>query len=340
MERRLATLQKVLNIEPIEGADMIVKATIRGWSCVTQKTNDFKPGDLVAYFEIDSFFPVIEKFEFLRKSSYKKLADGSEGFRLKTIKLKGVISQGLILPLLEVSEFLPTDFVVEEDADITEFIGITKWDPAIPTELSGTAKGNFPGFIPKTDEERVENSLKTIKKNEGISCTSSSKIDGSSFTGYLNQDIFGICSRNYELEESDGNAFFHTAKELKLEEKLRELGKNIALQGELYGEGIQGNKLMILGKKLAFFNAYDIDAKRHLLPGEFIELMKKLDLPIAEVLDGDFKLVSDIEVLRAKANHNYKSGKLAEGIVIRANELINGQRFSFKVINPLFLVKE
>lgn len=340
MERKLASIAKIVNIEPIEGADVIVKATVRGWDLVTQKSNDFKPGDLVCYFEIDSLLPVTEKFEFLRKSSYRKMSDGTEGFRLKTIKLRGQISQGLILPLSEVTDQLPEGFVIEEDADLTEILNVTKWDPAIPVELSGTAKGNFPSWIPKTDEERAENMLKTIAQNEGISCTVCSKIEGSSFTGFLNEDVFGVCSRNFELEESDGNTMFKVARELKLEEKLRTLGTNMSLQGEIYGEGIQGNKLKIKGQKIMFFNAYNIDRKEYLHPEYFLELMKAMDLEVATVLDRDFKLVSDIDLLRAKANHNYPNAGLAEGIVIRSNAPIKGgQRLSFKVINQQYLLK-
>jgi len=340
MERKLASVARIVSIEPIEGADMIVKATVKGWSLVTQKSNDFKPGDLVTYFEIDSFLPVREEFEFLRKSSYKKMTDGSEGFRLKTIRLRGTISQGLILPLQEIAKMLPEGTVLEEDTDLTELLGITKWDPALPVELSGTAKGRFPSFIYKTDEERAENMLGTLKKLEGTSCYVTSKIDGSSFTAFTNQSEFGVCSRNLELCESEGSSYWKTAKALNLEEKMKSLNRNIALQGELYGNGIQGNKLKLDGLKIAFFNAFDIDKAEYLELDEFLSILDKLELESVPILDRDFKLVSDISVLREKSSHKYASGMLAEGIVIRSNEKIKNERLSFKVINPEFLVND
>jgi RNA ligase (TIGR02306 family) len=99
MERKLATIRKITDITPIEGADKIELATVGGWKVVVAKDAGHKVGDLVVYCEIDSFLPIRDEFEFLRKSSYKKMSDGTEGFRLKTSKLRGQISNGLILPL-------------------------------------------------------------------------------------------------------------------------------------------------------------------------------------------------------------------------------------------------
>lgn len=120
--RKLASIRSIVNIEPIDGADNIVCATVDGWKLVTQKSNNFQIGDLVIYFEIDSFLPVTEKFEFLRKSSYRKMGD-EEGFRIKTIKLRGQVSQGLILPLTEFDITNP-----EEGLDLTETLRVKKWD--------------------------------------------------------------------------------------------------------------------------------------------------------------------------------------------------------------------
>ena len=97
--RKLATIQKIKEILPIEGADAIELAIVNGWKVVVGKNVEHKEGDYVIYCEIDSFLPIKEEFEFLRKSSYKKMADGTEGFRLRTIKLRGQVSQGLIIPI-------------------------------------------------------------------------------------------------------------------------------------------------------------------------------------------------------------------------------------------------
>lgn len=106
MERKLATIRKISNIEPIEGADKIELCTVDNWKVVTAKDVGHQVGDLVVYCEIDSFLPTTEiEYEFLRKSSYKKMADGTEGYKVKTIRLRGQISQGLILPLSLLSKY-------------------------------------------------------------------------------------------------------------------------------------------------------------------------------------------------------------------------------------------
>ena len=179
MERKLATVKKITNIRPIEGADMIELATVGGWNVVVGKDVGHKVGDMVVYCEIDSFLPIRDKFEFLRKSSFKKMGE-QEGFRLKTIKLRGQISQGLILPLLET--FGDFSWTAYEGLDVTERLGIIKYEPPIPAELAGQVIGGFPSFIRKTDEERIQNlsaeydELKTleysIKKTIMIACFS------------------------------------------------------------------------------------------------------------------------------------------------------------------------
>ena len=152
MERKLATIQKIREIRPIEGADAIELAIINNWQVVVAKDVGHKVGDFVVYCEIDSFLPIREEFEFLRKSSFKKMGD-QEGFRLKTIKLRGQISQGLVLPI-SVLEGSDDAIVIEEGVDVSEVLGIVKYDPPIPAQLVGKVKGHFPSFIRKTDEER------------------------------------------------------------------------------------------------------------------------------------------------------------------------------------------
>lgn len=170
--RKLASIKIIDNIKPIEGADMIELASVGGWNVVVAKDVDHKAGDMVIYCEIDSFLPIREEFEFLRKSSFKKIGD-QEGFRLKTIKLRGQVSQGLILPLNVLLRTGVSSDDVYEDLDVTGMLGIQKYEPPIPAELAGKVKGLFPSFIRKTDEERclsedvivtTEDGLMTIKE--------------------------------------------------------------------------------------------------------------------------------------------------------------------------------
>ncbi len=149
IERKLATVVKIADIQPIVGADAIVVAKVKGWNVVV-KVNEYKVGDLAVYYEIDSFLPIRPQFEFLRKSSYKRMVS-TEGFRLKTIKLRGQLSQGLLTPI--------PDGILnpKEGDDLTEALDIVKYEHPIPAQLAGKIKGVFPSFIPKTDEIRIQN---------------------------------------------------------------------------------------------------------------------------------------------------------------------------------------
>jgi len=253
--RKLATIRKIDDLQPIEGADRIELAIVDGWKVVV--TKGLNIGDKIAYCEIDSFLPIKPEFEFLRKSSYKKLIDGTEGFRLKTVKLKGQISQGLCIPLNELPQLANNQI----GDDVSKILGITKYDPPIPTSLSGLAKGSFPAFLKKTDEERVQNLTREyqeyLKSYSRFYATE--KLDGSSATFYLRDGVFGVCSRNLELKENLDNSFWKVARELDIENKLKQLPFNACLQGELIGEGIQGNPYKIKGQSVRFFNLFNID---------------------------------------------------------------------------------
>jgi len=199
MERKLASVQKIREIRPIEGADAIELAIINSWQVVVAKNVGHKVDDFVVYCEIDSFLPIREEFEFLRKSSHKKMGD-QEGFRLKTIKLRGEVSQGLVVPI----HVLPLLEMVHEGQDVTEMLGIVKYEPPVPAQLAGKAKGYFPGFIRKTDEERVQNLTKEYEEwkiTGSHKFYATEKLDGSSSTFYVRDGDFGVCSRNLELAD-------------------------------------------------------------------------------------------------------------------------------------------
>jgi len=343
MERKLATVRKIVDIQPIEGADMIELAIVDGWKVVVAKNVGHKVGDMVIYCEIDSFLPIKEEFEFLRKSSYKKMGD-QEGFRLKTIKLRGQVSQGLILPI---SVLNPTDTNIYvtpfEGLDVTDMLGIVKYEPPIPAELAGKVKGLFPSFIRKTDEERIQNlaseyELFKTQNKEGVKFYVTEKLDGSSATYYFKDGIFGVCSRNLELLETEGNTFWKVARELMLEEKLGTLDNNICLQGELIGEGIQGNPYKIKGQTVRFFNAFNIDTQEYLGLGEFIALINGMNLETVPVLDTNFTLPETVEdmlkVADDKSVLNFSFDR--EGIVIRSSD----RTISFKAISNKFLLNE
>ena len=334
--RKLASIQKIKALVPIEGADAIEKATVLGWQLVVKK-GEFNVGDMAVYCEIDSLMPDKPEFDFLKP----------RGMRIKTVRLRGQVSQGICFPL----SILPTDFSVIEGADCTEVLGITKYEPAIPACLSGIAKGKFPSFIPKTDETRVQVLQKVLDKYKGEKCYVTEKLDGSSATFYIKDGEFGVCSRNLELIEDAENSFWKVARQMDIEHKLRSVGKNIAIQGELIGEGIQGNKLKLKGQTVKFFNAFNIDKFEYLNFFDFNKLISELELPLVPIVALDYELENDIDAIIKMATIKSQITKdvWAEGIVIRpytekidlllSNENFNNGRVSFKAINPEFLLK-
>lgn len=333
MERKLATIQIIEDLKPIPDAYLIEVATVKGWKLVVKK-GEYKVGDKAIYCEIDSFLPIKEEYEFLRKSSYKKMGD-IEGFRLRTIKLRGQISQGLLLPL---ANSLAVHESVEVGQDVSESLGIIKYEPPIPAELSGIMKGSFPSFIQKTDEERIQNLSDVYDNFKKSRFYVTEKLDGSSATFYFNNGNFGVCSRNIELLENEGNSFWKLARHLLLEEKMKEGGKNICLQGELVGEGIQGNPYKLKGQHVKFFNGFDIDEQRALNLDEFLEVSDMFNIDTVPIIAKSYQLPDTIEELLLSADGKSVLNKNTEreGIVVRNH----ARTISFKVISNKFLLKE
>lgn len=343
--RKLASIRTVSDILPIEGADVIELAIVDGWKVVVAKNVGHQIGNKVVYCEIDSFLPIEPEFEFLRKTSFKKMGE-VEGFRLKTIKLRGQISQGLILPLSDAIEVMKRNEshidgeLIDVGLDVTKLLGIQKYEPPIPAELAGKVKGLFPSFLRKTDEERVQN-LKTEYEEWKASDKTfyvTEKLDGSSATFYIKDDVFGVCSRNLELLETEGNSFWKVARELDLENKMREFGGDFSLQGELIGEGIQTNPYKIKGQSVRFFNVFDIEDGEYLSLPQFKFITNELGLETVPILNEDFPLPENLDELLSYAE-NKSVLNLAfdrEGVVIRSTD----RTISFKVISNKFLLKE
>lgn len=359
-ERKLASIRKISNIEPIEGADKIELVTVDGWKVVVAKDVGHKVGDFVIYCEIDSFLPVREEFEFLRKSSFKKMGD-QEGFRLRSIKLKNTLSQGLILPLSVLEgegemkigiskqpwgdqlQLGPYDnaLVIEEGVDVTEMLGIVKYEPPIPAELAGKVKGNFPSFLVKTDAERVQNFAKEYqewKLQSKHQFYVTEKLDGSSATFYINNGEFGVCSRNLELTETEDNTFWKVARQMDLENKMRSLNRNICFQGELIGEGIQKNPYKLKGQTVRFFNVFDIDKHQKVAINEFLDILNQLDLQHVPILSQEFLLPETVHDMlkyaEGKSILNQQTER--EGVVVRSMD----NTISFKAISNKFLLTE
>jgi len=331
-ERKLASVVKIVDIQPIKDADAIVVAKVKGWNIVVKK-GEFNVGDLAVYYEIDSFLPVRPQFEFLRKSSFKRMGS-SEGFRLKTIKLRGQLSQGLLTPI--------PDGIIDpkEGDDLTESLDIVKYEPPIPAQLAGKIKGTFPSFIPKTDETRIQNfesDIGFLPVGERVYVTE--KLDGTSFTCYYKDGVFGVCGRNWELTETADNSLWRMANMLNLKDKLTKLGKNIALQGELIGAGINGNLYGLSDHKLFFFTGYDIDKGRRMFYDELEWLLFRLEVPMVPVLEKygytlPTENLVDSMLQYAEGKSVLNMGVDREGVVVRGLE----REFSFKAISNTYLL--
>lgn len=339
--RKLASIQTILSLTPITGADKIELAKILGWNLVVKK-GEFNAGDKCVYVECDSILPEKPEFEFMRP----------RGFRVKTVRLRGQISQGICFP----TSILPKDITDALgygdwiDMDISETLGIVKYEPPVPANLGGTVKGNFPLFLCKTDETRVQILQPVLDKYKGTICYEMEKADGSSTTYFIKENVFGVCSRNLEITETEGNSFWKVAREMDIENKLRSLGYNCALQGELIGEGVQHNKYKLKGQKVLFFSLFNIDKFEYAGFEKFKSTLLELDLPMVPIISNDYVLENDIEALvkRSIGKSALNPDVWREGIVIRpleetidhevSNEHLHKDRVSFKTINPEFLI--
>ena len=358
MDRKLASIQRIVSIDSIEGADQIEKATVLGWQVVIAKKDNFRTGDLAVYIEIDSIMPEKPEYEFLRQRK----------FRVRTIKLRNTISQGLILPL----SVLPKGKYLE-GKDVTAILNVRKYDPQAEIEqrllneknmreknkikkllnrmkwyrkLFGGRRASFPSFIKKTDEDRIQLFPHICEDEKETIFQVTEKIDGQSGTYFLVKSrgwfgktkfTFGVCSRNLLLPKPDTSSYWTVAKKYAIEKTLMNLIGSypyIVLQGEIIGTNIQGNKYGV--KEYEFF-AFNL-----ILPTEKIDnirsknILKDVGINFVPVIDNDFILKPSIAEMV-----DYSNGKsqifegLREGVVIRNYN----KDISFKIVSPEFLLK-
>lgn len=298
--RKLATIRRIDDLIPIEGADLVQLAKIDGWQCVVKKS-EFKVGDLCVYFEIDSHLPIRPEFEILRRNSHKKMGD-RDGFRIKTAKLRGALSQGLALPVgLFINDFVDSKFDEGQELsefffvgnDVSEMLDIQKYEAPIPTQLAGQVRGNFPAFIRKTDQERCQNMSHDIfVDNKDARYEITMKLDGTSFTAYTRKEEVqhgiepgvggqmawaelvtrtGVCGRNWELdinEENVNNSLVRMFVDSGLRDVLASFDRDFAVQGELMGPGIQKNREGFTSHKLFIFDIFNITTGKYVAPRE------------------------------------------------------------------------
>lgn len=346
--RKLVSVKRIRDIQPIEGADKIELAFIDGWQCVTAKDNGFKVNDLVLYCEIDTVLPEHEETEFLRPRN----------FRIRTIRLKSKLSQGLIFPLSVIQKIVP-DFtdqhmsMLDVGHDVTQLIGATKYEAPIPACLGGQIEGYFPNKVPKTDAERCQNLVNEISKYKelGIEFVVTEKLDGSSASFMLIDDVFKVCSRNLDLRETEGNTFWQVARKNDIEAKMRFFAsthniKEFAIQGELVGEGVQKNKYKLKGHDVYLFNAFNIDTQTYFTWSEFIELIDITGLKQVPIISDSVFIIDNVNTMLTMAEDKSVlcPDVEREGVVFKSKTINNIRTSSFgqilfKAISNKFLLK-
>lgn len=363
MNRKLASIKTISDIMPIEGKDRIELAIIDGWQIIVKK-GEYQIGDKTVFVEIDSVLPETEEFEFLRPKK----------FRIKTMKMGGVLSQGISFPL----SILPQDRGYNLEDDVTDIIGITKYEPnednreieekskqiskkyqhpiyqflfrfELMRKIILPKKQNkgFPNFISKTDETRIQN-MPFVLKNKDNTYVVREKVDGQSGTFFLkkvdkkwpwqkqNYD-FGVCSRNMRLWNETNSSYWSVANRYQIKSVLKDLiGDNdfVAIQGECVAPRVQGNKYKVNEPDLYAFNLIYPDGKVSCLEGE--KILSKYGIKWCPLVANDFVLPDSVNELL-----DYATGKsalydtLREGLVLR--NYSNGA--SFKAVSPDFLIK-
>ena len=353
--RKLATIRRIAEIRPIENADAIEHVRVDGWWVVGKK-GEFQVNDLAVYIEIDAWCPH-ELAPFLSKGKDPREYNGVKGERLKTVKLRGAVSQGLLLPIpAELND--PTQFT--EGSDVTELLGVQKWEPPIPAQLRGKIAGNFPSWLRKTDEDRIQNCFKDVSPRLNESWVIEEKVDGSSMTvGYRKCDFildkegrpipeeFVVCSRNLSLKlEDEDNTFVRVAKESSIQDAMKSYGRNLGISGELIGEGVQGNKYDIKGHRWLVFNIFDVDTGKYVSAedrqliirdlvalGATIEQVPVITAVGTKLLDG-LSVDDFLEMAEGKSALNPKTER--EGLVFKNQ---TDPDISFKAISNRWLLK-
>lgn len=339
--RKLASVQVVNEIRPIENADAIECAVVLGWTVVV-KRGEFKIGDKCVFFEIDSILPNEEKYSFL---DYK---EEYNGYRLKTVRLRGQLSQGLALPI-NIFE-LPED--IEIGTDLTEQLKIRKYEPPVPEEV-GAKPSNRVWEIPKTDEERYQSNPDLVDALKGKEYYASVKLDGTSTTIILNindenEPEVNVCGRNTCYEENPNNKYWAVAMKYNMKEKILEYynktGKRLAFQGELIGPKIQGNKMGLTENDLYIFNVWIAEGKQPYEKCDIdtaLSIVKELELKFVPIeLTGIFEYnTEDLQGLTELPYNKYfknaRPSQNIEGLVFRSKDM----KISFKVVSNKFLLR-
>lgn len=330
--RKLASIQRVVSVGDIPDADAICKVQVMAWECVSKK-NEFKEGDMGVYFEIDSILPPLSVFEFMKP----------RGYRVKTIRLRGQLSQGLMMPISCFDQL--KDVNLEEGTDVTEILGVQKYEPPQDNSvMMGQAAGGFPGDIPKTDEPRIQSNTYFIDFMKGKPYYITEKCDGTSCTVYWEEGELRMCSRGVRKKLGDESCYNRAIRKYAFDRL--QFFPDYVLQGEVCGPKMQKNRLQLKEFDIFIFNVFNRKTGKYLSFKEYVKFIEDLNIgvktvPIVEVGESfDYT----IEQLLEKAKGKYAgTDNHREGIVIRSQEEEvvgkNKERLSFKAINNDYLEK-
>jgi len=345
--RKLATIQKVKEVLPIPNSDFLELLLFEniGWQCVGKK-GDFLTGDIGVFFEVDSFLPYGDsRYEFLEKTSYREMFTGEKGYRLRTLKLRGTLSQGLFLPL----DLFPELENVEILQDVTEKLNVLKWEREPSISMAGDIIADYPGHTPKSHQERIQNLLEYFDLYKNVEFERTMKLEGTSQSYHILQGEISTSSHNTTFAKNDKFTPWKYAVEIGLDKALSKIDRNITLQGEFMGPKIQGN---IEGfKEFHFFiyNIWDIDKGDWLSAEERYNMVATLNkysdkevlhVPILNKKIKIFSEVSSLDELLAMADGPSINAKNKEGDVYKSVEKIDGKYVQFKVISNKYLLKE
>ena len=340
--RKLATLEVVRDILPIPDADRIEVAVVRGWHVVVEK-GEVRKGDLVVYFEIDTALPLFDEqylFDFLSARG-EKVIDGRRYHILRTMRLRGVYSQGLVLPAWEVEYALGEGYFsqVEVGHDLTKALGLGKYEPPVPAN-SGSIIGPFlQHYARVTDAERVQNLTSVWDQIQAIpGWIATEKIDGTSATLIRDNDgRIRLCSRNWEIAKGD-NLYWNTVRDYFGDEDSIKLPTGMGIQFEIAGPGIQGNPLRLRKLRPFIFGyTYLTVSQFRYSDGGYPDLMAPVyDLTLPPTIDEVIAQADGIESLAAP-------GCKAEGIVWHQSAGSTLQaldyRTCFKAISNTYILK-
>lgn len=320
----LVFIGKILELEPIPNADFIVAATVvcgpgGKWRGVVRKA-DFSLGDSCVVFLPDSLLNETDHFflPFMKDS----------GWRVKMRRFRGAPSEVLITVHHKTIAYFKDEEDLPIGTDVTQRLCVVKYHKPVPAHLQGIAVGNFPSFIPKTDELNYQRHGDLVDNLVGKPYYITEKCDGASTTGFKREGKFRLCSRNLELERNPDNGYWKVVEKYGLETKMPE---GIALQWETCGPGIQGNPMGLKDIDGFAFSAYNIPTHSYLEAKEFVNLCVDMGFPRCQILDWEDSFSK--EGLETLGEGVYLNGKPREGVVVRSQHNLGGIPLSFKVIN-------